>query len=156
MSNDLEKIANWNNIQYRKTLEALILNIPVPVTITRRGFVAKKSTVDFAGLVKGGIFIAYDAKECMSKTSFPLANIKDHQLAYLRMVRDMGGIAFFMIHFKALYNNKVFITPISFVDRYWLGNGRKSIPVKEFKSELLVDIRNYLERVLFLFKEGKM
>jgi len=156
MANDLEKIANYRNIQYRKKLEALILNIPVPVTITRRGFVAKKSTVDFAGLVKGGTFIAYDAKECMSKTSFPLANIKDHQLTYLRMVRDMGGIAFFMIHFKAVYSNKVFLTPISFVDTYWLGNGRKSMPIKEFKSELLVDINDYLHHALLLFKKGKL
>ena len=97
--NELEKRANKQNISYRKIYRALILKVEVPIIITRKGLIAKQSTVDYTGTLKGGKSIAFDAKETRSKTSFPLANIEDHQLAYLIFQRALEGIAFFMIHF---------------------------------------------------------
>jgi len=145
--NDLEKRANKQNILYRKDYEALILKVEVPIIITRKGLVAKQSTVDYTGTLKGGKSIAFDAKETRSKTSFPLANIEDHQLAYLNFQQKLGGIAFFMIHFKTVYSDKVFITPISLVEKYRDEGIRKSIPFKIFKKEWLIEIENYLDKV---------
>ena len=147
--NELEKTAEEVNLKYRKAKKALVLKVPVPILVTANGLVAQSSTVDYTGLIKGGQFVAFDAKETQSKTSFPLANIKDHQLTYLQIVEDLGGIAFFLIHFKKIYEDKAFITPISVITDYWEGKmGRKSIPFKAFKKEWLVDLNNYLTKYL--------
>jgi recombination protein U len=151
--NDLEKRANRQNILYRKDDRALILKVEVPIIITGKGLVAKQSTVDYTGVLKGGKAIAFDAKETQNKTSFPLSNIKDHQLAYLGFHQKLGGIAFFMIHFKKVYENKVYITPVSLIEKYKFGNERKSIPFKDFKKEWLVEIENYLDKVNEMEKE---
>ncbi len=151
--NELEKRANHQNIKYRKDEMALILKVETPVILTNKGLIAKKSTVDYTGTVKGGKSIAFDAKETLSKTSFPLANIEDHQLAYLEFQQKLGGIAFFMIHFKALYPDKVFITPISLIKKYKIGNDRKSIPIQDFKLEWLIEVENYLNKVIEMEKE---
>ena len=143
--NQLEKTAEKINLQYRKDGKALILKVPVPILVTAKGLIAQSSTVDYTGLIKGGKFLAFDAKETQSKTSFPLANIHQHQLTYLQIVEDLGGIAFFLIHFKKVYEDKAFITPIPVVTDYWEGKmGRKSIPLKAFKKAWLVDLNNYL------------
>lgn len=151
--NDLEKRANRQNILYRKDYRALILKVEVPIIITRKGLVAKQSTVDYTGILNGGKSIAFDAKETQSKTSFPLSNIKDHQLAYLAFHQKLGGISFFMIHFKKVYVNQVFITPISLIKKYMFSNKRKSIPFKDFKNEWLIEIENYLDKVEEINKE---
>jgi recombination protein U len=145
---DLEKRANKANIQYRKKKDALILQIPVPLILTSKGVIPKESTVDFAGLISGGRFIAYDTKETMSETSFPLSNIKQHQFLYLELVNDLGGVAFFLIHFKSLYKDQAFYTPISLVSKYWYEHNRKSIPITDFKKLWLVDIDDYLTQLI--------
>lgn len=149
--NELEKTANKINMEMRRSKDALIMKIPVPIELTTNGLIAKTSTVDYSGTIQGGLSIDYDAKETESKTSFPLANIKEHQLNYLKFKSELGGIAFFMIHFKKVYTDKVFITPISFVNKYWFdatfSDGRKSIPFKQFKDAWLTPINNYLEKV---------
>jgi len=134
-TNELEKKANKANLRYRKSKQALILKVPTPILYTRRGLVAQQSTVDYTGLIKGGQFIAFDAKETQSKTSFPLANIHQHQLTYLELVEELGGQAFFLIHFKKLHSEQAYITPIPLVSRYWYREKRKSIPIKEFKDK---------------------
>jgi len=145
---DLEKRANRQNILYRKDYRALILKVEVPIIITSKGLIAKQSTVDYTGTLKGGKSIAFDAKETKNKTSFPLSNIEDHQLAYLSFQQKLGGIAFFMIHFKSLYKDEVFITPLSVIEKYYNVEGmRKSIPIKDFKKKWLVNIENYLDKV---------
>lgn len=115
----LEKRANRANIKYRKTGIALIQKVPTPILYTKKGLIAQQSTVDYTGILSpSGRGIAFDAKESKSKTSFPLANIHQHQLTFLQMFEKLGGIAFFLIHFTSLYKNQAYITPISLVDRY--------------------------------------
>jgi recombination protein U len=149
--NQLEKTANKVNMDLRRSAKALILKIPVPLELTAKGLVAKQSTVDYSGTLQGGLSIDYDAKESESKTSFPLANIKEHQLNYLKLKDQLGGIAFFMIHFKKVYPNEVYITPVKFIDTYWkdafFKDGRKSIPLKNFKKEWLTTVELYIKKV---------
>ena len=115
---DLEKRANKANLKYRKQKEALILKVPVPILYTAKGLVVQQSTVDYTGLIKGGKFLAFDAKETQNKTSFPLRNIHEHQLNYLELVEELGGIAFFLIHFKKLHKDSAYVTPLSIVQKY--------------------------------------
>ena len=142
--NELEKSANAANWKYRKKKKALILKVPVPILYTRKGLIAQTRTVDYTGLVPpNGRFVAFDAKETQIKTSFPLKNIKQHQLMYLELVEELGGLAFFLIHFKKMHK-RAFVTPISLVSKYWYGDGRKSIPYNDFKDEWLVKADDYL------------
>jgi recombination protein U len=145
--NELEKLANHANLSFRKSLKALILKVPTPILNTAKGLVAQQSTVDYTGLINGGTSIAFDAKECQSKTSFPLQNIHQHQLLYLQLVRQLGGLAFFLIWFKALHT-KAYVVPLSVVEHYWNGDGRKSIPIADFKDEWLTDIDTYIDKVI--------
>ena len=142
----LEKLANEANLKYRKIEKALILKIPIPILYTTKGMIPQASTVDFAGLINGGTFIAFDAKETKNKTSFPLQNIHEHQLHYLNMVEKLGGIAFFLIHFTKV-ETCAYRTPLSLINKYWdnTDTGRKSIPKKDFKKSWLVPTDDYLK-----------
>jgi recombination protein U len=152
--NELEKLANAENIKLRKDEEALILKVPVPILYTNKGMIVKQSTVDYVGIIKGGTFVAYDAKETESKTSFPLANMEQHQIEYLRFVKNLGGLAFFLIHFKNLYKDKMFITPLSLVTHYYDNKeGRRSLPIKDFNLNWLTPINTYLTKVLEMKEE---
>lgn len=93
----LEKKAEALNLKQRIEKKSLILKIPVPMIFTKKGLIPQPSTVDFAGLLKGGQFIAFDAKQTKVKTRFDLGNIHQHQLEYLNLVRDLDGLAFFLI-----------------------------------------------------------
>jgi len=149
-SNELEKYANAVNMDLRRGQVALIRKIPVPIEMTAKGLIVKQSTVDYSGTVYGGLSINYDAKETESKTSFPLSNIKEHQLNYLLFEYNLGAISFFMIHFKKVYNEKVFIVPVTFIKKFWdkavFSNGRKSIPLKNFNKNWLTTLPLYLEK----------
>lgn len=148
MTNELEKRAHKCNNTYRKKNEALILKIPVPIIMTAKGLVPTQSTVDFAGLIKGGRFIAYDAKETQSKTSFPLSNLKQHQVEYLKLVDELGGIAFFLIHFKKVYPDQAFVTPMKLIKYYWYERPRQSIPIADFNKEWLTNVDDYLPTII--------
>lgn len=94
---ELEKKAAAVNLKQRLAKQSLILKVPTPLVMTNKGIIPKPSTVDFVGLLKGGKFIAFDAKQTVVKTRFDLSNIKPHQLEYLQFVRDLKGIAFFLV-----------------------------------------------------------
>ena len=117
------------------------------------GPVATLSTIDFDGVFsyhtgkkKIGKAIAFDAKETESLTSFPLANIHQHQLEYLKLWIEIGGEGFFFVHFKKVHPDNAFVTPVELVSKYWDDTaGRKSIPLSDFKEEWLIPIDTYLE-----------
>ena len=100
----LEEFVNRTNEKYLENGLALIQKIPTPITpiqidkanrqITLAYF-EQKSTVDYIGAVQG-IPVCFDAKECHTDT-FPLANIHDHQIAFMENFEKQGGIAFFLI-----------------------------------------------------------
>ena len=148
--NELESALNKQNLILRKKDEALIVKKEVPLQVTERGIVATMSTVDYTGLVKGGKFIAFEAKETQSKTSIPLSNIKQHQLNYLELVKSLGGIVFFVIHFKKV-SEEIYIVPITLISRYFYNENRKSIPISEFKDEWKTNINDYLTKGLELY-----
>lgn len=144
----LEKLANIANLKYAKKNKVCILKVPTPVELTSKGPIIRPSTVDFTGLIQGGRYLAFDAKDTKVKTRFDLKNIHAHQIEYLQTVERLGGIAFFLIRFRAHWPDKAFITPVEFILHWKHNEDRKSIPFEEFKEQWLVPISNYLDTFL--------
>ena len=143
---NLENAVCRTNMVYRKNKQAFIVFQGTPVNITNSGAMLNKGSPDYVGILNGGQYLVFDAKECGSKTSFPLSNIKDHQYEFVKLADEMGGLAFFLIHFYKM--DKLYKVPLSFVKIYWeqwSSGGRASIPIKDFEDKWLVCIQDYLE-----------
>ncbi len=102
----LEEAINLTNEKYRQKKLALIQKVPTPIkpiTIEKEtrhitlAYFDQKSTVDYIGAVQG-IPVCFDAKEC-AKDSFPLQNIHEHQIQFMKEFEEQGGIAFFLLYF---------------------------------------------------------
>lgn len=104
----LEETINRTNEQYRDKHLALIQKVPTPITPIKidkesrhitLAYFEKKSTVDYIGAVQG-IPVCFDAKECKTD-SFPLANIHEHQVTFMKDFEQQGGISFLLLYFTA-------------------------------------------------------
>lgn len=101
----LEEAVNLTNEKYRQKKLALIQKVPTPITPVKidqakhitLAYFEQKSTVDYIGAVQG-IPVCFDAKEC-AKEAFPLQNIHEHQIAFMKEFEEQGGIAFFLLYF---------------------------------------------------------
>ena len=91
--------------------------------------VAESKFVDFVGLI-GGRAIGIEAKETLSKTSFPFNNIKDTQIEFLKEWVELGGLGYYMVRFKT--NEKVFLVPSEVMHECMDTIGRKSAPYQWF------------------------
>lgn len=105
----LEEAINLTNEKYRQKKLALIQKVPTPIKPvqidqgTRRitlAYFDQKSTVDYIGAIQG-IPICFDAKEC-AKETFPLQNIHEHQIVFMKEFEEQGGIAFFLLYFHSI------------------------------------------------------
>lgn len=103
----LEELINLTNEKYRANQLALIQKIPTPIKPIRidsetkqitLAYFDQKSTVDYIGVVQG-VPVCFDAKECAAD-SFPLQNIHEHQVAFMKEFEKQKGIAFLLIYFK--------------------------------------------------------
>jgi len=154
----LEKRINKVNYEYRKDKLAVIKKEEVPIHVTRRGLVATLSTVDYTGAIKVkindqiiGLGIVFDAKETKSKTSFPLSNIHQHQLEFLKLHEEIGSCSFLLIQFTSIHREEAFMVPINFIYKVWENardGGKKSIKYDQFDKNWLVKIDNYLTNIL--------
>ena len=97
----LEELINYTNEKYRQQKLALVQKIPTSIKPVRfdktkrhitLAYFDQKSTVDYIGVVQG-IPICFDAKEC-AKDIFPLQNIHEHQVEFMRQYEEQGGISF--------------------------------------------------------------
>ena len=135
----LEDIINHTNEVYREKKLALIQKIPTPITpitiekSTRHitlAYFDQKSTVDYIGAVQG-IPVCFDAKECAVKT-FPLQNVHEHQIRFMKEFEEQGGIAFIILHFTAL--DELYYVPFRDLETFWKrmqDGGRKSFTYDE-------------------------
>ena len=142
----LEDLINRTNEKYREAKLALIQKIPTPITpinIDKAGkqitlaYFDQKSTVDYIGAVQG-IPVCFDAKEC-AKDTFALANIHEHQVAFMEDFDRQGGIAFFLLYFSGrdvFYYLKL-DTLLEFWKRMREG-GRKSFRYDELDEEYII------------------
>ncbi len=162
----LEDMINRTNEKYREDGLALIQKIPTPITpieidqksrhITLAYF-EQKSTVDYIGAVQG-IPVCFDAKEC-AKDTFALANIHDHQVAFMQEFERQGGIAFFLIFYS--HKNLFYYLRLSKLMEFWTRmqeGGKKSFRYEEIETEYLLPSRSgvlvpYLDGIKLDLKE---
>ena len=139
----LEEAINLTNEKYRQKKLALIQKVPTPIKPikiekeTRHitlAYFDQKSTVDYIGVVQG-IPVCFDAKEC-AKDSFPLQNIHEHQIQFMKEFEEQGGIAFFLLYF--LSQDVFYYLTLKQLLVFWerAGNGgRKSFRYEELDGK---------------------
>ncbi len=145
----LEDMVNRTNEKYREQGLALIQKIPTPITpiemdkasrhITLAYF-GQKSTVDYIGAVQG-IPVCFDAKECAGDT-FALANIHEHQMAFMREFEAQEGIAFILLYFTS--RDHMHYLPFRELNTYWdrmEQGGRKSFTIRELDPGYKIEHR---------------
>ena len=136
----LEQLINEANKYYLENDLALIYKKPTPIGIINvksegskkiitKAFFKEPSTLDYNGIYKGK-YIEFDAKETISKTSFPLANISKNQLKHIYAVNNHGGIAFLII---SINNSYYLLTAKNIID-FINNEKRKSIPLKYIEN----------------------
>lgn len=137
-----EKEIIRTNIGYLAKGWAFVEKVEPTIQITQEippnkvvGFKKEKGFVDFFGCSHGRA-IAFEAKKTDSRTSFPLSNIKQHQIEVLKHWKDQGGHAFFLIQFTK--HAEVYYVKIEQILEWWVQaarGGRKSIPYSYFMME---------------------
>lgn len=139
----LEDMINRTNEAYRLKKLALIQKIPTPVTpveINNKSQITlayfdQKSTVDYIGVVQN-IAVCFDAKETVSDT-FPLQNVHEHQILFMRDFEAQGGVAFFILFFTS--SNIMYYMKFSRMYYFWermKNGGRKSFKRDELIEEI--------------------
>ena len=136
----LEEFINHTNTRYSEMGLALIQKIPTPITpinidkATRHitlAYFDQKSTVDYIGVVQG-IPVCFDAKECRT-SNFPIQNIHEHQVVFMRDFEAQGGVAFLILYFTSA--DRYFYLPYEQLAVFW--NRSKTGHAKHFKIEEL-------------------
>ncbi|MFV0528940.1 MAG: Holliday junction resolvase RecU [Lachnospiraceae bacterium] len=142
----LEELINRTNEQYAQQGLALINKIPTPITPMRidkdnrqitLAYFEEKSTVDYLGVVQG-IPVCFDAKECCH-TTFPLANIHAHQLAYMKAFETQQGVAFLLLYFQK--EDVFYYMTLSELVYFWErreNGGRKSFRFDELNTSFIL------------------
>lgn len=138
----LESLIEFTNERYLELGLCRIDKVATPVKVVEltngvitRGFYEKKSTVDFVGIIQG-VFVAFDAKETEG-ASLPLRNIHEHQVKYMQDIQAQGGLAFFIVHFKA--KDEYYLMPLDVLVKYYDEVERKSIPYEAMKECIAIE-----------------
>ncbi len=146
----LEELINLTNDRYREKELALVQKIPTPIKPinidhdTRRitlAFFDQKSTVDYIGVVQG-VPVCFDAKECAGDR-FPIQNIHEHQVEYMREYEKQQGVAFLIIYFVKL--DIYYYLTFKELDRLWqraASGGPKSFAYDELDPRFQISPHN--------------
>lgn len=152
----LEKIINNANAIYQNKQSATVVKIPTPTKILYKNcngyrlpikaFYSEKSWLDYIGVVNG-VPITFDAKETTNKTSFPLNNVKEHQIRAMQLWNKCKGISFLIVWWKQF--NEFYLLPYEILIEAWEKSKRgerKSIPYEQFKKEAIhINYKIYLD-----------
>ena len=151
---DLEKDINVTNTYYLDKDIAVIYKKPTPIKIVKVDYQSRKtakiteayynepSTTDYNGIYKGR-YIDFEAKECHSKTSFPLSSIHKHQIKHLERCLNHGAIAFIILR-MASFEETYLIKAKDFLD-FYKGESRKSLSYTWIKEHGFIIEYNYLK-----------
>ncbi len=153
----LENIINESNIYYNHIRRSLIYKKPTPIKVLKvsypsnyshsidKAVFSSISTLDYNGIYRGR-YIEFDAKECRSKTSFPLSNIKPHQLKHIEEVIYHNGIVFIIIYM----NNKFYLLDGQYLINFVKNNKSKSIKYDTIKNICYEIKESYTPRLKYL------
>ncbi len=139
----LESDVNRSNDRYRQLDRAVVYKKPTPITIVNVNYPRRSaariteayfkvpSTTDYNGIYRGK-YIDFEAKECRSRTSFPIKSIHPHQIRHLEAVGRHGAIAFILIRFIA-YDETYYVVAGELTE-YIRSCSRSSIPYSWFQQ----------------------
>ena len=146
----LEEMVNRTNDYYLERGLALIQKIPTPITPVKMdkehrqitpAYFEKRSTVDYIGAVQG-IPVCFDAKECVADT-FPLQNVHEHQVRFMRDFEQQEGVAFLIIYYSE--RNELYYMRFQELLRFWERaetGGRKSIRYEELDARFFMKVEH--------------
>lgn len=146
----LEEFLNRTNEKYLEQGLALIQKIPTPITPVKidkehrhitLAYFDQRSTVDYIGAVQG-IPVCFDAKECHTDT-FPLQNLHEHQVEFMKQFEKQDGVAFLIIYYSA--RNELYYMPFTEIQKFWnraQEGGRKSIRYEELNPKYFMELKN--------------
>lgn len=164
----LEDDINATNEFYLDTNKAVIHKKPTPVQIVNvhypkrsaavitEAYFKQASTTDYNGVYKGK-HIDFEAKETKNKTSFPLANIHEHQINHMQKVINQQGICFMLIRFTA--HDETYLLDARALLTFWdlkQDGGKKSIPYEMIKKHSQLIPFHYQKRVDYLTAVDKL
>lgn len=153
----LEHMINDTNQFYLSKDKAIIYKKPTPIKVLNISYRSKKttiidkavfsetSTLDYNGIYKGK-YIEFDAKECRSNTSFPLSNIKNHQMVHIKNILNHGGIVFLII----FINNKFYLFDGKDLLDFVNNNDRKSIPIETIEKQGHIINEGFIPRLDYI------
>ena len=153
----LENIINDSNTYYNSIDKCLIYKKPTPIKVLNVSYPSNRShlidkavyssisTLDYNGIYREK-YIEFDAKECHSKTSFPLSNVKEHQLEHIKKVILQKGIAFLII----FINNEFYLLKGETILDFIKNNDRKSIEYTYLKEHGYKINESYTPRLKYL------
>ena len=154
---------NISNEFYSDHGVALITKRPTPINVVHvdytngphitDAYFEKQSTTDYNGIYREK-YIDFEAKSTKSKTSFPLANISEHQIEHLSEVIKYGGIAFLIVHFSKF--DETYILSAEQLINFIKNNTRKSIPYSFFKEKTMRVAHGYYPRLYYLEAVDKL
>lgn len=154
---------NISNEFYSERGVALITKRPTPINVVHvdytngphitDAYFEKQSTTDYNGIYREK-YIDFEAKSTRSKSSFPLANISNHQIEHLKQVVKFGGIAFFIINFE--FYDETYILSAEQLLLFIKSNKRKSIPYQYFKEKTMNVAHGYVPRLYYLEAVDKL
>ena len=156
----LEEYINMTNEKYLLNHLGLIQKIPTPITPikinqeTRQitlAYFEQKSTVDYIGVIQG-IPVCFDAKECAADT-FPIHNIHEHQVEFMKEFERQDGSAFIILFFSA--RDEFYYLPFSDIIKFWeraKAGERKSFTYDEIDKSFRINsgkgiMIHYLETI---------
>lgn len=134
----LEDDLNKTNKSYIADNLAIIHKKPTPIQIVNVDYPKRSaakiieayfkvpSTTDYNGIYKGR-YIDFEAKECISSTSFPFSLIHPHQIRHLSNVLQHGAIAFIILRMSKI-DKDYLIKADDFISYYNAGE-RRSLPI---------------------------
>lgn len=140
----LEDRINQSNDYYLAQHLAVIHKKPTPIQVVKVDYPSRSSakiveayyrnasTTDYNGVYQG-YYIDFEAKETKNKTSFPLANLPDHQRVHMLQCIEQGGIAFLILSFA--FYNETYIIPYEKVDKLINATKKQSLPYELIKQE---------------------
>lgn len=146
----LEEMVNRTNDYYLERGLALIQKIPTPITPVKMdkehrqitlAYFEKRSTVDYIGAVQG-IPVCFDAKECVADT-FPLQNVHEHQVRFMRDFEQQEGVAFLIIYYSE--RNELYYMRFQELLRFWKRaetGGRRSIRHEELDARFFMKVEH--------------
>ena len=159
--NSLETDINITNKIYAREKICFVYKKPVPIKILKvenkvikNASFESKSTTDYNGVIKNGLYIDFEAKETRNKTLLPIANIHNHQIEHLKNVVEIGGFAFLLIRFASTTGTYLYEATrlLKLIERNNKSITKKELEMNgfyiEYKYSLPVDYYPYIQKII--------